>query len=136
MSLDALVECGRAQLEVQLRGKVGRLFLHRLAQAIAGGKAQVLDAGTPKKRLSRVPVVGWRKGGYLHLDPPAAIKAARGESGPPELAIPERTLGDALFGDGLLAQIDTRGDRKRFKVRRVLGGRTRHVWVLDAGALP
>jgi hypothetical protein len=81
--------------------------------------------------------IGWLDGGRVHLDPDAALAIVvklAGEQGGAFSVLP-RTLHKRLHESGLLAEVDTRGGKTRYLVRRTVEGRKLPVLVLTTAAL-
>ena len=90
------------------------------------------DGGAWSARGDRI---GWADGDFVYLEPDAAYAAVQRLAGVQReaLSMSQRTLWKRTHERGLLAEVDGRGDKVRFAVRKTFGGDTRPVVVLSAG---
>lgn len=131
---DRLAQCLRDQLAVQQDSDPATMFVSRLRRLIESGDAKLVDLNDASATTGE-NVIGWIKGTAVYLDPAASLAAAQSGEHCETLACSEGQIAAACHRARLLARVDTRGDRVRFKIRLVVAGSRRQVLALAPGVL-
>jgi hypothetical protein len=145
----ALGEAAAAQAQHQAASEPTRRFLELLNATLLNGEAHLAspDGGKPTEALANAlgwrsdtacgARIGWVDGDDLYLEPDAAYAAVQrlARAGGDGFAISLSTLKRRLDERKLLASTDTRGEKRRFEVRRTLSGIRRTVLHLHVGSL-